>query len=332
MLLELSNRTNRTLLGLPFACALLALSTVAVHAQSYPTKPLRMIVPLPPGSTGDAVARMVAENLRQAIGQSVVVDTRAGASGQIGVAAVVRSAPDGYTIMLASVGPVTINPAVYGAKLGFDPVTDLAPITQVANTTSVLLVHPSLPVRNVKELVDLAKTRPGEISYASAGNTSITNFNVALLASMTGIKLMHVPYKGSTQGLIAVASGECQLMVTGWINALPLSKPGKVRLIAVVSAERIPIAPELPAIGETVPGYESEQWYGVFAPAGTPQAIISLLNTEIVKSLQTPEAKSWFARGGAVPVGNTPEQFAARIKVESAKWAKLARELGAKPE
>jgi tripartite-type tricarboxylate transporter receptor subunit TctC len=267
LLLGLSNRTKGALLGLPFACALLALSTVAAHAQSYPTKPLRMIVPLPPGSTGDAVARMVAENLRQAIGQSVVVDTRAGASGQIGVAAVVRSAPDGYTIMLASVGPVTINPAVYGAKLGFDPVTDLAPITQVANTTSVLLVHPSLPVRNVKELVDLAKARPGEISYASAGNTSITNFNVALLASMTGIKLMHVPYKGSTQGLIAVASGECQLMVTGWINALPLSKPGKVRLIAVVSAERIPIAPELPAIGETVPGYESEQWYGVFAPA-----------------------------------------------------------------
>ena len=331
MLLELGDRTRRMLCS-PLACALLAFSSITAHAQSYPTKPLRMIVPLPAGSTGDAIARLVAENLRQSIGQSVVVDTRPGASGRIGVGAVVRSVADGYTIMVASVGPITINPAIFGAKLGFNPVTDLAPITQIANTTSVLLVHPSLPVHNVKELVALARARPGELYYSSAGSTSITHFNVALLCSMTGTKLVHVPYKGSTQGLIAVASGETQLMITGWINALPLSKPGKVRLIAVVSAERNAVAPELPAIGETVPGYESEQWYGVFAPAGTPQTIISLLNTEIVKGLKTPEAKSWFAHGGATSIGNTPEQFAARIKAEIAKWTKLAGELGAKPE
>src|SRR6476661_4887269 len=223
------------------ASMLLALLAVSAHAQEYPVKPVRVIVPLPAGSTGEALARLVGESLAQKLGQPFVVDTRPGASGRIGVTAVVRAPPDGYTIMVASVGPVTINPAVYGAKLGFDPIKDLAPVTEIASTTSVLLVHPSVPVRNVKELIALAKARPGELIYGSSGNTSVTNLDMALFNMMAGIKMLHVPYKGSTQSIIAVASGETQLIMTGWISSLPMTQTGKVRPIAVVAAKRSPV-------------------------------------------------------------------------------------------
>jgi tripartite-type tricarboxylate transporter receptor subunit TctC len=311
---------------------LLALFVATAQAQDYPVKPVRVIVPLPAGSTGEALARLVGDALAQKMGQPFVIDTRPGASGQIGVASVVRAAPDGYTLMVASVGPVTINPAVYGAKLGFDPVKDLSPITQIASTTSVLLVHPSVPARNVKELIALAKARPGELVYASAGNTSVTNLDMAVLNGMAGTKMLHVPYKGSTQALVAVASGETQLMITGWINALPMTKTGKVRPIAVVAAKRSPVAPELPAIGEVVRGYDAAQWYGVFAPGGTPPAIITFLHSAITKELQTPETRTWLAKTGSEPVGNTPEQFGARIKAEVAKWTRVVQESGIKPE
>jgi tripartite-type tricarboxylate transporter receptor subunit TctC len=311
---------------------LFALFGAPALAQDYPVKPVRVIVPLPPGSTGEALARLVGDNLAQKMGQPFVIDTRPGASGQIGVASVVRAPADGYTIMVASVGPVTINPAVYGVKLGFDPVKDLAPITQIASTTSVLLVHPSVPARNVKELIGLAKTRPGELVYASAGNTSVTNLDMVLLNSMAGTKMLHVPYKGSTQALIAVASGESQLMITGWINALPMTKAGKVRAIAVVAAKRSPVAPELPAIGEVVRGYDAAQWYGVFAPAGTPGSVITLLHGAITRELKTPDTRAWLAKTGSEPVGNTPEQFGARIRAELAKWTKIVKESGIKPE
>ena len=311
---------------------LLTLYALVAHAQTYPSKPVRIIVPLSASSTGDALARMVGDNLTQKLGQSFVVETRPGASGQIGVAAVVRSPPDGYTIMLASTGPITINPVFYGAKLGFDPVKDLAAITQVANTESVLLVHPSLPVRNIKEFIAFAKARPGELVYSSAGNSSTTHLHLALFNSMAGIKMLHVPYKGSTEGLIAVASGETQAMLTGWINALPLAKSGKVRMLAVTSAQRNPAAPELPAIKESVPGYEADQWYGVLAPAATPKAIIALLHRTIATELQTSAARTWLAERGAVAVGSTPEQFGARIKSEIAKWGKIIQESGTSPE
>ena len=311
---------------------LLALLAVTAHAQEYPVKPVRVIVPLPAGSTGEALARLISDNLAQKTGQPFVIDTRPGASGQIGVASVVRAVPDGYTMMVASVGPVTINPAVYGAKLGFDPVKDLAPVTQIASTTSVLLVHPSVPARNMKELIALAKSRPGELIYASAGNTSVTNLDIAVLNGMAGTKMLHVPYKGSTQALIAVASGEAQLMITGWINSLPMTKTGRVRAIAVVAAKRSPVAPDLPAIGEAVPGFDAAQWYGVFVPAGTPASVIAFLHGAITKDLQTNETRAWLAKTGSEPVGNTPEQFAARIKAEVAKWTRVVRESGIKPE
>ena len=313
------------------ACLLVALFGAA-HAQDYPVKPVRVIVPLPPGSTGEAMARLVGDNLAQKMGQSFIVDTRPGASGQIGVAAVVKAPPDGYTLMVASVGPVTINPAVYGAKLGFDPVKDLAPITQIANTTSIVILHPSVPVKTLRDFVAFAKSRPGELVYASAGNTSTTNLYMALFASMTGIKMLHVPYKGSTPGMISVASGETQLMITGWINALPMTKIGKVRPLAVVSAKRTPVAPELPALSEAAPGYDADQWYGVFAPAGTPKNIIATLHGAIVKELQAPETRKWLAQSGAEPVGNTPEQFAARIRTEAAKWVRVVQETGTRAE
>ena len=313
-------------------CVLLALFASGVHAQDYPAKPVRVIVPLPPGSTGESLARLVGDSLGQKMGQTFVIDTRPGASGQIGVTAVVRAPPDVYTIMVASVGPVTINPAVHGAKLGFDPVRDLIPITQIANTTSVVIVHPSVPVRTIRELVTFARARPGQLIYASAGNTSTTNLYMALFNSMAGIKMLHVPYKGSTQGLISVASGETQLMITGWINSLPMTKSGKVRPLAIVSAKRSPVAAELPALGEVVPGYDAEQWYGVFAPAGTSRSIIATLNAAIVKELQTAATRSWLAQNGAEAVGSTPEQFGERIKSEVAKWTRIVQQTGAKAE
>jgi len=311
---------------------LIALFSAGAGAQDYPSKPVRIIVPLPAGSTGEAMARLVADNLAQKTGQSFIVETRPGASGQIGAAAVAKAPPDGYTLMVASVGPVTINPAVYGAKLGFDPLKDFTPITQIANTTSVIIMHPSVPVKTLAQLITFAKARPGQLMYASAGNTSTTNLYMALLSTMTGIKMLHVPYKGSTQGMISVASGETQLMITGWINALPMTKQGKVRPLAVVSARRSPVAPQLQAIGEVVPGYDADQWYGVLAPAGTPKNIIGLLHTTIVNGLQTPEARAYLTQSGAEPVGNTPEQFGARIRAEIAKWTKIVNATGAKPQ
>jgi tripartite-type tricarboxylate transporter receptor subunit TctC len=187
-------------------------------------------------------------------------------------------------------------------------------------------------VRTIRELVTFARARPGQLIYASAGNTSTTNLYMALFNSMVGVKMLHVPYKGSTPGLISVASGETQLMITGWINSLPMTKSGKVRPLATVSAKRSPVAPELPALGEVASGYDAEQWYGVFAPAGTPRSIVTTLNAAIVKDLQTPETRSWLSQKGAEAVGSTPEQFSGRIKAEVAKWTRIVQETGTKPQ
>ena len=303
------------------------------YAQTYPVKTVTMVVPLAAGGTADVMARLIAEKMSQNIGQQVVVDPRPGASGQIGVAAVVRSPPDGHTIMLTSTGPIAINPGLYGAKLPFDPVKDLAPITQAANAPLVLLIHPSLPARNVKELIALAKAKPGELLYASAGSASITNLDVVLLTSMAGINMAHVPYKGAPQAVISVASGETQLMINGLIPSLPLAKAGKVRMLGLTSLERNPAAPDVPTISEAgVRGYEADQWFGLFAPAATRKDFIAQLHAATVKALQSSEVSSWLTQQGAVPVGNTPEQFGAFVKAEIAKWTKVIQSSGAKPD
>ena len=315
------------------ALLLSALPAANACAQSYPVKTVTLVVPLAAGGTADVMARLIAEKMGSAIGQQVIVDPRPGASGQIGVAAVVRAPPDGHTIMLTSTGPVAINPGLYGAKLPFDPVKDLAPITQAAKGPLVLLVHPSLPARNLKELVALAKAKPGELMYASAGSASITNLDVALLASTAGINLMHVPYKGAPQAVISVVSGETQLMINGLIPSLPLARAGKVRMLGLTSLERNPAAPDVPTIAEGgVRGYEADQWFGMFAPAATRKDVVAQLHAASVKALRSPDVVTWLTQQGVAPVGNTPEQFGAFVKAEIAKWTQVIQASGAKPD
>jgi tripartite-type tricarboxylate transporter receptor subunit TctC len=317
------------------ALALLAPAapTAAQQGAPFPVKPLRLIVPLAPGGTGDTLGRLIAEKLAEQLGQPVVVENRPGANGQIGTEAVVRAAPDGYTLLMGSTGAIAINPGLYGAKLAFDPLRDLAPVSRVASTASILVVHPALPVKSVKELVALARARPGQLFYSSAGSGSTPHLHAALFASMAGVSLVHVPYKGSSPGRVALASGETQVMIDGLIPSLPLIRAGKLRPLGVTSAARNPAVPEVPTIAEAgVPGYEADQWYGVLAPAAVPREILARLNAAVLKGLEAADLRRRLADQGGTPAGTSPEQFGAFIRAEIAKWSKVIRESGAKPD
>jgi tripartite-type tricarboxylate transporter receptor subunit TctC len=301
----------------------------SAHAQSYPAKPIRVIVPTAAGGTGDLLARFVAERLGEAFKQQVVVDNRPGANGIIGTEVVVKAPPDGYTIVLASAGNIAINPGLYGAKLPFNPERDLAPVTQVAATTQVLISHPSLPAKNVKDLIALATRQPMKLDYVNAGNGSTPHLNMALFASMAGLKLNGIVYKGSTPGRVAVVAGEVPLMIDGVIPSMPLIQAGRLRALGVTSLARSPALPDVPAIAETVPGYVGEIWYGVLAPAGTPVEIVNRLHGVIVARLTSADVKARFAKQGADVVASTPAEFGAFIKHEIVKWTKVIKEAGA---
>lgn len=299
-------------------------------AQSYPSKAIRIVVPIAAGGTGDTLARFVADRLTEAFKQQMVVENRAGANGIIGTELVAKAAPDGYTILVASAGNIAINPGLYGTKLPFDPERDLAPVTQVANTTQVLIMHPSVPAKTVKELITLTKAQPGKLDYVNAGNGSTPHLNMALFASMAGIKLNGIVYKGSTPGRVAVVAGETPLMIDGVIPSLPLIQSGRLRALGVTSLTRSPALPGVPAIAETVPGYLGEIWYGVLAPAKTPPEIVMRLNTAITTALKTPETRARFAKQGADVVAGTPAEFGDFIKREIVKWTKVIRDAGAR--
>ena len=302
-------------------------------AQSYPAKPIRIVVPLASGGTGDTLGRLAADKIREALGQQVIVENRPGANGIIGVDAVAKAAPDGYTLLSASTGNVPINAALYGAKLPFNIERDLAPITQVATTTSVVIVHPSVPARTIQALIAIAKQRPGAINYASSGVGSAVHLGTVLFETMAGIKLTHVPYKGSTPGRIAVVAGEAELMFDGLLPALPLIKAGKLRALGVTAAKRSAVMPELPTIAEAgLPGYEAATWYALFAPGGTPREIVDTLHGVIAKALQNRDLRERLLAQGADPSGSTPEQLGAFVKSEMAKWGKVIRTAGVKPE
>ncbi len=307
----------------------LLIAASCVIAQSYPAKPIRVVVPTAAGGTGDSLARFVADRLTDTFKQQAVVENRPGANGIIGTELVVKAPPDGYTIVVASAGNIAINPGLYGAKLPFNPERDLAPITQLANTTQVMIAHPSLPARSVKELIALAKAKPNALDYVNAGNGSTPHLNMALFASMAGIKLNGIVYKGSTQGRVAVLAGEVPLMIDGLLPSMPLIQSGRLRALGVTSRTRSPVMPNVPAIAETVPGYVGEIWYGVLAPAGTPADIVNRLNAAIVNALKTSEVKARFAGQGAAVVASSPAQFAAFIKAEIVKWGKVIKEAGA---
>jgi tripartite-type tricarboxylate transporter receptor subunit TctC len=300
-------------------------------AQSYPTKPIRMIVAYPPGGGTDIVGRMVAQKLSENLGQTVVIDNRGGAAGNIGSEIAARSAPDGYTILMGNVAPNAINVSLY-AKLGYDPVKDFEPVSLVASTPNILVVHPSLAVRSVADLVALARAKPATLNYPSAGLGSSSHLAGELFDSIAAVKMVHVPYKGGGPALTDLLGGQVQLMFATMPAAMPHVRSGKLRAIAVTSVRRSQAMPELPTIGETLKGYDASTWYGVLAPARTPRVIVTALHGEIVKVLGVAETRDRLLAQGFEPVGSTPGEFGAYIKSEISKWGRVIKAAGIKSE
>lgn len=314
------------------AAAALVLAHLDAPAQVYPSKPVRLVAPFPPGGSTDLLARIVAQKLAEAWGQQVIVENRGGAGGTIGVDYAARSAPDGYTIVMGHIGTFGVNPTLY-PRLPYDAIKDFAPITLLAMVPNGLAVHPSLPIHSVKELLAIARARPGQLSYGSGGNGSAAHLAVEYFRLLAKIDLLHIPYKGTGPAIVDLISGQTTMMITGMPALMPHVKTGRLRLLAVGTAKRLTIMPELPTIAEAgVPGYEATQWYGILAPAATPREIIVKLNTEIVKVLRRADVKERLAADGAVTVGNTPEQFGAHIKAEIARWAPVVKASGARPD
>lgn len=304
---------------------------LAAQAQTYPTRAVRLVVPSAPGGGTDITARMIAPKLSEYLGQQVVVDNRAGAGMMIGAELVARSAPDGYTLLLFA-NPLAINPAIY-KKMRYDALRDFAPISQVISLPNMLVSHPSLPIRTVKELIAFAKARPGQLTYASAGVGTSLHLFTELFLSMTGLRMIHVPYKGSGQGVVDVIAGHVPLMAPTIFVALGYVRDGRLRGLGVTSAKRVPAAPDIPTIAEAgVPGYEATNWVGVSVPAGTPREIVNLLYSNVVRVLQQPDIKARLSADGAEPVGSTPDEFSAFMRSETAKWAKVVKNAGIQPE
>jgi len=320
-----NSRLHRFALG-----ALLALVATAASAQTYPTKPIRLVVPFPPGGATDILARDVAQKLTEAWGQQVIVDNRPGAGGNIGSELVAKSAPDGYTLEMGTVGTHAINASLY-AKMPYDHVKDFVPVILVAGVPNVLVVNPAVPANSVAELIAYAKANPGKLNFASSGNGTSIHLSGELFKFMAGVQMTHVPYKGSAPALQDLIGGQVQLMFDNLPPSLPQIKAGKLRALAVTSLARAPALPDVPTMAEAgLPGYEASSWFGVLAPAGTPPAIVTKLNAEIAKWLATPEAKEKLSKQGANAAGGTPEDFAKHIAAETAKWAKVVKDSGAK--
>jgi tripartite-type tricarboxylate transporter receptor subunit TctC len=300
-----------------------AMCTPHAIAQNYPARPIRIIVPFAPGGATDAVARMLAPRLSENLGQSVVVDNRGGGASTIGMDLVAKSAPDGYTLGVANLS-FAVNPSLL-SKLPYNTERDFALVGLVAKVPLVLSVHPSVPVKSIKELIAFAKARPGAMNYSSSGNGSATQMATELFRYMAGINIVHVPYTGGGPALVSVLSGQVSIYFGGIPALLPHFQSGKLRGLGVTSTTRDPAIPDIPSIAEALPGYEAGEWNGIVAPAGTPAAIVSRLNQEIVKTLTAPDVSNRFAAVGAHPVGSTPEEFAAYVKKESATWSKVVK-------
>lgn len=313
------------------AIALLAAALVAAPAlaQRYPTKTVRIVVGFPAGGATDVVARAVGQRLSDAFGQTFLVDNRPGAASNIGAEAVARSAADGYTLLMGSIS-LAINPTLY-AKLPYNALRDFIPVIRVTNTPFMACVHPSLPVRSVKDLIALARARPGQLQYASAGNGSGAHLFTELFRSMAGIDVQHIPYKGAAPAMTDLMSGQIPFMFDNIISMAPQARAGRIRCVAVTTATRSPIAPDLPTVAEAgLPGYEANAWFGLFAPVGTPVEVVDRLNAEVNRALELPALRERLQALGCEPAGGTAAQYAAFFRSEVDKWGKVVRSAGAK--
>jgi len=310
--------------------ALVLFASSTVLAQTYPNRSIRFISPFAPGGGTDIFARALSQKLSVSMGVPVVVENRPGSGGTIGTNAVVRAPADGYTILLGSPSPLTVAPSLY-PKLPYDPQRDLTPITLAATVPNILVVHPSVPVNNVRELIAYAKANPGKLNYASSGNGGSGHLGGAMFAVMAGIKMQHIPYKGSIGATTALLGGEVQLSMADMLNTLPQVKAGKLRALAVTTAVRSPAVPDLPSIAESgVPGYNAGTWYGVLVAAKTPQDIVTRITHEVVTALNAPDVRATFAREGGQLVASTPEAFAEHIRSETVRWAAVIKEANVK--
>lgn len=301
----------------------------ASHAQAYPAKPIRFLVGFPPGGTSDILARTIGQKLGEAFGQQVVIENRPGAAGNIGAEAAAKSAPDGYTIFMSTTSQA-ISVSLY-SKLNYDLLKDFAPVTQAVNYTNLLVVHPSLPVKSVQDLIALARAKPGELNYGTAGNGTPPHMTGELFKAYTGVNIQHIPYKGGAPAIADLLAGQITIMFDNVPPLLPHVQAGKMRPLAVTSLKRINVLSGVPTLDEAgLKGFDSVAWNGVLAPAGTPKEIIAKLNTEIVRILNLPDVRERLSSQGADTVGSTPEQFAAWIRSEVQKWAKVVKDSGAR--
>jgi tripartite-type tricarboxylate transporter receptor subunit TctC len=313
------------------ACVLIALIAAgAATAQTYPSKAVRIIVPYPPGGTSDILSRLLSPKLNEAFGQAVVVDNRPGANGNIGAELVAKSPPDGHTLLLADLGALAISPSIY--KLSFHPAKDLAPVTMVAYSPHLLAVHPSVPVKTVKELVALAKSKPGQLNFAVSSIGGATHLAGVAFEAQTGIKWTYIPYKGGSDAIIGLASGQADAIFNGMLATYPHVKSGKLKLIAVSSAKRMSAIPDVPTVAESLKDFETGTWQGVLSAAGTPKDVITRLNGEIIKAFSTPEMKENLTKQGAEVYPMTPEQLGSWLSREIDKWAKVVKAANLKLE
>lgn len=311
--------------AIALACGLPA----AAHAQSWPSKPIRYIVPFPPGGATDILARSIADKLGPALGQPVIVENRAGAAGNIGTELAAKAAPDGYTILMVTVAQ-SISETLY-AKLGYNLMRDLAPVILVARVPNVMVVHPSVPARSVKEFIDYAKANPGKVNFASSGSGTSIHMSGELFKLLSGVDIVHVPYKGSAAALTDLIGGQVSVMFDNLPPSMPHIRSGKLRPLAITTTTRYPTLPDLPTMVEAgVPGYESSSWFGIMAPAGTPKDIIARLNAEARKIMALPDVRERFDQQGAIASPGSPEDFDAFIRAEIAKWGKVVKASGAK--
>jgi len=301
----------------------------AAGAQGYPTGPVRVIVPFPPGGGVDGMGRLISQRLAETLGRQFIVENRPGANGMIGSELAARSPKDGYTLMVNGANFVT-TPSLY-AKVTYDPVADFDAVSLLANAPNVLVVHPSLPVRSVKELIALARAKPGDVNFAGSGSGSTPHLAAELFNTLANVKMVHVPYRGTGPAIVGLMSGEASVMFMPTTNAVQLIQAGRLRGLAVTSRERVGALPQLPTVAESgLKGYESSQWYGVLAPAGTPPGVLEQLSLHIAKIMQAPEMKQRLSGQGLVAAGSSREEFAAHIRSERLKWAKIIKQSGAK--